>query len=74
MLEPVGGVSFDGDADELTAGADAGFEEELLNAGFDGRLGDLQFCGDLFVGEAIEDGAEDVPLAVGEGARSFGGG
>ena len=66
--EPGGGVALEGGAHELRAGADAGLHEELLDAGFDGGLGDFEARSDLLVGEAVENGAEYEALAFGQGA------
>ncbi len=61
---------FEGDADELAAAANSSFVEELLEDGFDVSLGDVEAGTDLLVGEALEDGFEDVVLARAEGGGS----
>lgn len=62
---------FESDADELAAGADAGFGEELLKGSFNGTFGDAQVRGDLLVGKAFEEHAENAAVTLGQGAGAF---
>ncbi len=61
----------DGEEGELEAGGDAGLVKDVGEVAFDGLFGDLEGVGDVFVGAAVGDAADDFKLARGEveGAR-----
>ncbi len=63
----------EGDADELAAGADAHFGEELLDGGLYRTFGNAKFGGDLLICHALDEETEDLLVAFGEtDSRSVG--
>ncbi len=60
------GELFEGDADQLAAGTDAGFFEKLLDGGLHRAFRDAQAPADFLVAEALEDSTKNVVLAGGE--------
>lgn len=59
--EEVGGF-----ASQFPAIGDFEFLQQQRNVKFDGAFGDLEARGDFFIGEALENGAEDFLLAMAE--------
>lgn len=59
-------ILFQGHANQLAAGANSGFCEELLKRRFHGGFGNIQLRGDFLVAQTSEHAFEHLALTIGQ--------